>query len=392
MSSISPPYESCSRSARCYRSQPSTVRTKQPGAVALLAAAVPLLWPENLDYVGSTLSDAIVGPLLAWVVVKTLTTDKTSSVKPALLAASLVLCFCIRFEIAPALAVLALVILWRLSWQGRLWFAGGIFVALTLAAVLDLSFGQIPFHEFYLNLIRNISDGIAAKYGQEPATAYLEWIEQHWGYALLLAIVLTICEAKRTWLYLIVVAAVLLPLIAIAHKEYRFYYPATLVFTFGLGVAVASFSARYARPHLPVAQIGSAAVVLIAILLGQTPAYFDLAKQGEDLRIVAERAAAQRTDLCGLGSSYGMSVVGTAGLAFLHRQVAFDAVGFSSEEDPTLDAFNYLIVDHDTAQMLGERYSETQCWDGRFKGGLCLYRREGGCRSQAEAELPWPGE
>ena len=100
-------------------------------------------------------------------------------------------------------------------------------VAVAAVAALDLSFGQVPFFEFYLNVMRNIADGVAAQYGSKPATAYLEWIEQHWGYALLLALALTICEVKRTWLYLLVVGAVLLPLIAIEHKEYRFYYPAT---------------------------------------------------------------------------------------------------------------------------------------------------------------------
>jgi len=88
-----------------------------------------------------------------------------------------------------------------------------------------------------------------------------------------------------------------------------------------------------------------------------------------------------------------MSVVGTAGLAYLNRDVPFAAVGFSGPDDPNLGHFNYIIADQETEQKLTAAYSEQKCWDGRFKGGVCLYRRDGGCAPGADtSHVPQPGE
>lgn len=368
------------------------VRRKFSGALALLACLVPLLWPENLDFVGSTLSDALVAPLLAWTVIETLSLAANSRLRAAALASCLVLAFCIRFEVAPALALLGIVALWRLRWAGRFWLLGGIVASAALVAVLDLSLGQVPFREFYLNILRNMGDGVAAGYGTKPVQAYLDWIGQHWGSALLLAAVLAVCDLKRTWLYLLVATAVLGPLLLIGHKEYRFYYPATLTFTFAVGTALASFGSRYGLAGKPAGKLAGI-VALIAVLGPQVTGYLDLAAQAEDLRVVAQTEAARQPDLCGLANSYGMSVVGTAGLAYLNRDVPFAAVGFSGPDDPNLGHFNYVIADREAGKKLIAAYSEEQCWDGRFKGGLCLYRRDGGCAPGADtSQVPPPGK
>lgn len=345
--------------------------------VAFLSCLLPLFWVEHLDFVGSTLSEAIVAPVFACAVLITHLLDRDGRAWHAvLLAVLLAVTFCLRFHLAPALALIGVVSLFRMNRPGRAAFVASLAGAFFCLGALDLAFGQMPFQHVYLNVYRNIVEGVAKDYGTEDTFYYFRAIWEHWGPGLMLPLAAIALSLRRTWLLWVSALTVVLAFSAIDHKEYRFYYPATQLFTLAAGWALADLGARIAAEWARGAQGITALVTAAVLVLTVSPEgdrYASLAAEEEDPRIAAQMFAGQRDDVCGLGVDIGLVITGTAGFVHFHRDVAFDTIDVTPARDEVIGRFNYVLVSSNLGAA--ERpYQLVRCWRD-----LCLYRREGGC-------------
>jgi GPI mannosyltransferase 3 len=239
-----------------------------------------------------------------------------------------------------------------------------------------MAFGQIPFQHVYLNIFRNIVEDIAQHYGTRDAFYYFRSIWDHWGPGLVFPLVAIGLRWKSTWLLAVSAILIVLAFSAIGHKEYRFYYPATLLFTMAGGWALAELSAGIAAMassrSRSIAVFLAGALVLITVA-PENASYASVLSQKEDNRIALEMLAGRQDDVCGLGFDTGLVITGTAGLVHFHRDVAYDTTDITPLEYDGLSRFNYVIVKGE-AGTVPFPYEVVEC-----QGNLCLYRRKGAC-------------
>lgn len=372
----------------------SIVSKRGGRSLAAAACLLPLLWPENLDFLGSTLSDAIAAPLLATACLLTLQANReTRTIRTALLAFLLVLTFCVRFHLVPALAAIAITAAVKLSGRQRLVFIVAAALWLELAALVDLSFGQYPFQHIYLNFYENVVLGIASHYGEEPPEYYLLSIWDHWGWGLCVTVPALAIGWRKTWLPFLCAALIVAAFTLMGHKEYRFYYPATLLFTFAVSLGFVETALWLARQFGGVAR-GSAAMACAALALlplGVSAGQYSsvVLNQREDSRIAAEEFLSRRSDVCGVGNDIGLAITGSAGLVFLHRNVNFDVVRLDPPDRDVLAHYNYLIADVSRQSAL-PNYTQLRCWEKYSGGQRCVFRRVGGCVPSAPVDMPAP--
>jgi len=353
------------------------VRRRSGDLTAVLACLLPLLWVENLDFAGSTLSEAIVAPFLACAVLLTLLLEKDSrSVHAAILAVLLAVTFCLRFHLVPALALVTVVAWLRMSRPLRSSFFVSMVAVIVGLEALDIAFGQIPFQHIYLNVYRNIVEDIAQHYGTQDSLYYVRSIWDHWGPGLVFPLVAIALRWKSTWLPVGSAILIVLAFSAIGHKEYRFYYPATLLFTLAGGWALAELGARIAAmasTRSPSIEIFLAGALVLITVAPENASYAAVLSQREDNRIALQMLAGRQDDVCGLGFDIGLVNVGTAGLVYFHRDLAFDTTDITPLEYDGLSRFNYVIV-KGKAGTVPFPYEVVEC-----QGNLCLYRRKGEC-------------
>ena len=353
------------------------VRRRSGDLTALLSCLLPMVWVENLDYAGSTLSEAIVAPFLACAILLALLLDKDS--RPwhaAVLAVLLAATFCLRFHLAPALALVTVVAWLRMSRPLRSSFFVSMIVVIVGLEGLDMAFGQIPFQHVYLNIYRNVVEDIAQHYGVKDAFYYVQSIWDHWGPGLVFPVVAIGLRWRSTWLLAVSAILIVLAFSAIGHKEYRFYYPATLLFTLAGGWALAELSAAIAamaKSRSRGITIFLAAALVLITVAPERAGYASVLSQTEDNRIALQMLAARQDNICGLGFDIGLVNVGTAGLVHFHRKVAYDTMDITPPNEEAISRFNYVIVKGE-AGTVQSPYELMEC-----RGNLCLYRREGGC-------------
>lgn len=348
------------------------------GIIAALSCAIPLFWYENIAFSSNTLSDSIAAPLLGLCAILPFAL-RWSRRSLLVWTGLLVLTFSLRFHLAPALVVIAL----------SAWFLMGvrdkrlslIFFGLWLAAVavFDMATGLWPFQHVWLNLWRNIVDGVAATFGISPWYAYIDLMAFNWGaVAGGVGAGLVLVTIRQHWRLTLPALLVVLAFSFIAHKEYRFYFPATLLLTMAMAWAVAYLSRSIATDNpRRLAGIGTLFPVLVCavVALPNQAKFALLFQQQEDNEIAAMRHLAQQDDLCGVITSE--LIWFTAGYVYLHRDVPFAQIG-SGKAFLTFQEFNYLhYVDDGTPPPAP--YLNPTCFAHPLSKAICVARRVGDC-------------
>jgi len=116
--------------------------------------------------------------------------------------------------------------------------AGGL-TAVVLAAMLDWLTLGYPLASLWRNLLFNVIDGVSSDFGTEKWNFYLLGELGLWGAAGLLILTAAMLGARRLPFLLAAAVAIVAVHSGIAHKEYRFIYPAVLLIMVlaGLGIA-----------------------------------------------------------------------------------------------------------------------------------------------------------
>ncbi len=367
---------------------------------ALVAAALPALWVDLIYMSGHTLAEVLAADLLPVALYLGLPARDAVVSRQRLWIAGAVLglIFDLRFHLAPALLVVAIAIC---GWRGhyRRWLAliAGACAPVLVLGLLDWATLGHPFQSIALNLWFNLQEG-GDYAGRSPWATLIVLPFALWNVGAVAMLAAAVVGARRFPAPAFVVIAIFATYSVVAHKEYRFIYPAlpliAVLAGFGTADLVRAVSPRFiARAAVPAALailfwLGTSAAI------AQSPIYRN-AWTRERAQLLAFDFISRQADPCGVGL-YGVWWIVTPGASALPPRVGFYQ---SKRGDLGHDgaAFNYLVAWGRT-ELSHPRYHRAACFDGDAgENGLwqlrvCVWRRDGGCAASAAPPFPvnWP--
>lgn len=349
---------------------------------AVSAAVVLCTWFE-LVYFGARALGEVAAAAFLIAGVYLCTEREQRSVRHDLVAGlCLAGAFVFRFHLAPALAMAAL---WRCraDLRGR-WLpmlAGAAIPLLALGMADGIAWSE-PFASIVNNFRTNILQGRSHFYGTSGAGWYLIELARHWRYALPAIVLLALWGARREPLPLLVAATIVLAHSLVAHKEYRFIYPALPLVMFCAALGTADLLHRWqARrsgtdAHRAALLVACATWLATSLALAVAPNMrpeWTRARAGIELMSRAGREAR-----CGVGLLAAWSWTG--GYSSLHRNLPLYLLDWNRDRWNT-QAFDAWILPQGVLDPRPAGYRLLQCDVQGVAGAdaLCLWIRQGGC-------------
>lgn len=261
----------------------------------------------------------------------------------------------------------------------------GAIIPFSLAGLLDLYTWDYPFQSFFLNVWINVVEQKSHKYGVEPWYFFpKEWILT-WGGAIVPIAALALLAARKHILLLLVAAAVVMVHTLVAHKEYRFIFPAVPFVVFLVGLGTAEVLKYLQTTVLGKKQLAAAfAGILVGWVVTSAALSVNSRFRENWLRssgpLYAFEFLNKKTDLCGIGL-IGVGWWMTGGYAYLHRDIPI--IIPTGDKSVSYAAYNYAVVDRrDLPDSFP--YEKISCWD---KQQICVYHRPGVCEEAPAMEI-----
>ena len=365
-------------------------------AGALAAAAFVALAPELVYFGGRTFSETVAAHLLIIGCFLLVPGYPVVSRRRLFTAGSLLGLVCLlRIHLAPAVAVIVLGTGWG-GWRERLpaLIAGGLAITLFGAAFDWLTLGY-PLASLWRNVLYNVVDGASADFGTEPWNYYLLGELGLWGGAALFIVLIAALGARRLPVLLAAALVILAVHSGIAHKEYRFIYPAVLQVMVLGGLGIGQLTAWGAdwlgRRGVNRTIAGAACAALLLIYTGflmfgvWTNSTLVVLRSRVHDHLLAMSFAAKLPAMCGIGlyGAEGRDWAMYGGYTRLHRPVPMYWPADEAELAMTAPAFDTLLYTVTLPPALG--FATTTCF-----GQVCVARRQGGCVAQSMAAMPYP--
>jgi hypothetical protein len=289
--------------------------------------------------------------------------------------------FAFRFHLAPAVGIAAL---WycradlRKCWVPLL---AGASLPLLALGLSDWIAWSVPFGSIIANFTANVLEGRSHIYGTSGGDWYALQFLQQWQSAAAVIALLALWGVRRAALPLVLALVVVLVHSAIAHKEYRFIYPAIPLVLVSAAFGSAEFcrclAARLKRPvHAGLvvaaclAWMSTSAV--LAVSHHMRPEWF----RG---RAGLELMSRARTEAdCGVGLLAAWSWTG--GYSSLHEDIPIHLLDWDPRTWDTR-AFDAWILPEGSNRPAAFGYGLVACevQNAAGAGSLCLWVRGGGC-------------
>ena len=306
-------------------------RRKYGLAAAFAGAAAVAVAPELVYFGGRALGEVVAAHIL---VIGYYLLDPGYPVdsRRRLFAAGVLLglvCF-LRVQLAPAVAIIAIWSAWR---RGRAPFpavlAGGL-AAVAFGVILDWATLGYPLASLWRNVLFNLVYGVNVEFGTEPWNYYVLGELGVWAAGALFLMVTIALGARRFPVPLIAAIAIVAVHSCIAHKEYRFMYPAVVLLMASAGIGVAQLTQWGAQRLDSLGVRRGAATVSAALVLGfwgltafniWTGEGFAQLRHRAGDNLAAMSFARHLPELCGIGlyGEQGRDWVWYGGYTYLHR-------------------------------------------------------------------------
>ena len=361
-----------------------------------IAATVVAVAPETVYFGARTLSETVAAHLLV-VALYVLEPGCRVTSRRGLTAggALLGLVFVLRIQLMPALVVVAL-------WTSRsavrdraLPLLAGAAMVLAALGILDTITLGYPLASVWRYLVYNVYYGASSTFGAEPWNFYLLGELGVWGGGAVALVLLAALGARQMPLLLVAAVTILAVHSAIAHKEYRFIYPAVLLITVVTGIGLAQVAA-WRRDRLLEwgvqgcrATMGPVAVALswwcLVSLHVWTGATLTAYRLGRHDNLRAMSSVEQYPAVCGLGlyGADGEDWINYGGYTYFHRSVPMYWPKDVPEFESLAAAFDTLV--YTKAPPEGSGFIPKQCF-----GQVCVARRSGGCAPLPMPAMPFP--
>ena len=363
---------------------------------AIIAGLTVAVAPELVYFGGRTLSEVAAGNLLV-VALYLLEPGYfvTARRRIAMAGALLALVFILRIQLAPAIALAAV---WSFVQRPRHRLPAlllGAAIVLALAGGLDAATLGYPLASVWRYFDYNLFYGVSDVFGTEPWNYYFEGEIGLWQSAVMLLVLLVLIGARRLPMLLVCALIILLSHSAIAHKEYRFIYPAVLLAAVLAGIGLAQ-AVHWSEGWLSEKRVSSGVAALIcgslacaywcwlSFHLWTGPIMTKLRDRGHD-NLAAVSLITHGPSFCGLGL-YGLEGAdwgNYGGYTYLHRDVPIywpkDATQFLA----TVAGFDTLISIK--PPPAGTGFTTERCF-----GNVCVARRPGRCAPVPMMRMPFP--
>ncbi len=350
-----------------------------PGALscALLCA----VWPDLVYFGSKPLGEVQGGNLLAIAAFGLVGIggagaggDAASRTRLLGVGAALGLAFCLRGQLAPAIAVVGAWAACRTPRRQLTWLMTGAGAPLLALGAADWAFYGVPFRSVWGNLELNALQHVSREFGTSPRLWYCRDLLLRWGAAVVPVAVAACSGLRAAPLLGLVVLLVVLPHSLVAHKELSFVHAAvapTLVLA-GLGTgrwigAWTSPTTRLARRAMTASLLGC--WVATAAATGRHAGFRPLwTRDRADLQAMA--SLRQDAALCGLGLRWPQRWFWSGSDALLGRPIPIYAFGSATGTRRVEPAISAAIGGADVADGL-RGFVVTRCWSDR-DGTVCL--------------------
>lgn len=357
------------------------------------------VWVDLIYMASHPLSDVIAADVLMLALYTALPLTTQPGPRRLMLAGALFgLTFVLRMQLGPALFVAAAFACRRnLQAWGAL-AAGGAIIVLA-SGILDWVTLGTPFQSIWLNIWLNIAKGISSDYGTAPPGYFLIAPVLFWGLPVaILVFAQSVIGGRRFPALFAVAITIFLTQSAIAHKEWRFTFPALPLLITLCGIAVIremnDFTGQ--RSSSTPRNIFAAGALLIWASASATAAAIPSYRQHWTLRselVEAFALASRQPGICAL-NLVDVEWVETPGSAALPmRTPIYSDLPPNTHHDPS--AYNVAIG---TQQVSLPNYRRVACFKGSadMKGELqktaCVWTRAGSCVADTAKQPPinWP--
>jgi hypothetical protein len=334
---------------------------------AIAAATACAVWFELVLFAPKALSEVVAAHVL---VVGVYLASAPKRAGLAWAGAALALAVALRIHLAPAALVVAAIAARQegAAWKALGLGAGPVAVA---AGFLDLVTWGAPFHSYVTAVRVNLLEGKSQMYGTAPWYAYAGMLWSAWSWSLPAIAALALAGARRAPGAAMCALAVLVSHSLIAHKEYRFIYPAValciVLAAVGTGEAVAWIGARTRSRSLLAPVAATSLWVGASVVLAARSPEWTRGRAGLEATI---QAGAR--DLCGL-ALLGEHWAATGGYTYLHRDVALYQLDDAGDLAAAWPGFDTALASPEYLAFL-PGFRVERCWEG-----VCLARRPGGC-------------
>jgi hypothetical protein len=364
---------------------------------ALLAAAAVTIAPELVYFGARTLSEVVAAHLLVVALYVLEPGRRVTSFRRLLTGGALLGLVCVmRIQLAPAVGVVALWTNWRADRERVFAILAGAGITLLGAGILDTATLGYPFASVWRYIVYNQFYGVSTTFGVESWSYYLLGELGLWGGAIATFLVLMTLGAVRKPLLLATAAGILVAHSAIAHKEYRFIYPAVLLLMVLGSIGLAQMAAwardwlieRGKRRAIALLVGNGVAVALWCVASYQVwngPTLLNHRQRMHD-SLTAASFVEHRPEICGIGL-YGLNgedwgVYG--GYTYFHRNVPMYWPKDEAALTAAADAFDILLYTKPPPSALG--FDPVRCI-----GEVCVAQRPAKCRPIPMTALPVPG-
>jgi phosphatidylinositol glycan class B len=363
---------------------------------AFVGAAVVAIAPELVYFGARALSEVIAAHLLVIAFYLLESGYKVDSRRRIAAAGALFALACLlRIQLAPVAAVMTL---WpsETGWRRRLLpLAAGGLAVVALGGLLDTLTLGYPFASIWRYVLYNVHYGVSSYFGTEPWDFYLLGEFGLWGGISTVVLLAAVFGGWRMPALLAGTVVIIAVHSSIAHKEYRFIYPAVLLVTVMVGMGFARLSqegARILRDRGVANQAGLACAILLVGYWAFAAAHVWTGETMVSLRLrvhdnlAAAAFTSRMPSLCGLGL-YGVKGQDWArygGYTMLHRPVPLYWPEDERELHAAAPGFNILLY---TSEALpsGLGYQTITCF-----GRSCVAQRPGTCASVTPPAMPFP--
>lgn len=352
---------------------------------AMLVGVITASWFELIYFSARPLTEVIAATPL-FVAAYLLCLDHRRGRAASLMGGALLgLALVVRFQLAPAVAIIALACLVDGGWRRAL--PAGLAALLVVAAggLLDWITLGMPFQSIWLNFVVNAVQDKASQFGTQPFFWYLLFFMNSWAGFFVPLLLMILAGVRRAPLLLTVALGIVVAHSLIGHKEYRFVYPALPFLLTLAGIGGAVVYAKVAAALFPrAARMGFAVFALAWIFTAINLAAHDgyrgnFTRRAEE--IAAFRIAAESDDICGIGLA-GLFWVDTPGYSGLGVDVPIYPMTSAAEAEALAPSANVVVKNGSSRGLFDEGYEQIGC-----AGRICVVRRPGTCTPQPDQAI-----
>ena len=190
---------------------------------AIVAGWVGAIWVEIFYFAARPSGEGIALSLAVPALYLAMRLRERPSIRLAgILGLLLGLTFIVRFQYAPALALIGLLAVSGDPRRTLLPLAGGSLAAIALGALADMGAGAPPLLWLWRNFAINLGENRSASFGTQPPWWFLTQIGTTWHVAMLILLPSLVAGARRFPFVALIALVVIASHSLIPHKEYRF--------------------------------------------------------------------------------------------------------------------------------------------------------------------------